>query len=432
MNKSKEYDVIVVGSGAGGLTVAREMTKRKKSVLILEWGGRVDSLGKMFTLPRMLLKNGNTPSKEGYAVAFAKTYGGASNIAAGAAFPPPKSMFDPLGIDLTEETEEARKDMWIQKLPDNLIGRANLRILEAANDLGYNWGKMDNFIDPSKCEENCGKCMMTCPRGAKWTARVYGDEAVKNGAELKLNVKVTRVIIENGEATGIETSNNERYFAKVVVLASGIGNIFILRNSGIKDVGKGFCCDWLSFVAGVIPGMNTIKDNPMTVGTTEHYESDGFLLVPVFQHWSLYAYNLTTMGLKYLPRFLQYGNISGIMVKIKDEVKGELFSESSFSKPITKAEQMKLDKGVEIIKKVFKKAGAKDDTVFAMKPTGAHPSCTCRIGEVVDSNLETKIRSLYCCDASVFPSAMGAPTVWTIVSLGKRLAKHIDQRLENN
>jgi len=82
-----------------------------------------------------------------------------------------------------------------------------------------------------------------------------------------------------------------------------------------------------------------------------------------------------------------------------------------------------------IVKKVFKKAGAKEDSILALKPLGAHPSCTCRIGDVVDSNLETKIRNLYCCDASVLPSSMGAPLVWTLASLGKRLAKHIDNRL---
>ncbi len=53
----------------------------------------------------------------------------------------------------------------------------------------------------------------------------------------------------------------------------------------------------------------------------------------------------------------------------------------------------------------------------------------CRIGEVVDSNLETDIKNLYCCDASVFPSSLGLPVVWTAVSLGKRLAKHIDARM---
>lgn len=429
MNSSKEYDVIVVGSGAGGSTVAREMTLKNKSVLIVEQGGRVDKLGSLFTLPKMLAKNGNTRSKEGYAVAFAQTYGGASNVSAGCAFPAPKSTFDSLGIDLKEETEEARKDMWIHKMPDNLIGKGNLRILEAATDLGYNWGKMDNFIDPSRCVEHCNLCQNGCAKGAKWTARVFGDEAVRKGADLLINTRVTRVITENGIAIGIETAKNERYFAKVVVLSGGVGNVAILKNSGISDVGNGFCCDWLTMVFGEIPGVNTVYDNPMTVGSTELYESDGIMIVPVHQHWSVYAASLLGMGPKYISRFFGYGKSSSIMVKIKDELTGTLISETSFSKPVTKKEQMKIDKGVTIIKKVFKKAGAKEDDLFSIKTIGAHPSATCRIGETVDSNLETEIRNLYCCDASVFPSALGAPTVWTIVSLGKRLAKHLDQHL---
>lgn len=34
----KKIEFIVVGSGPGGATVAKELTKRKKKVLILEWG----------------------------------------------------------------------------------------------------------------------------------------------------------------------------------------------------------------------------------------------------------------------------------------------------------------------------------------------------------------------------------------------------------
>ena len=60
----------------------------------------------------------------------------------------------------------------------------------------------------------------------------------------------------------------------------------------------------------------------------------------------------------------------------------------------------------------------------------ADPSATCRIGVVIDKNLETQIKDLYCCDASVFPSSLGAPVVWTVVSLGKRLSKHLDSRLK--
>ncbi len=85
-----------------------------------------------------------------------------------------------------------------------------------------------------------------------------------------------------------------------------------------------------------------------------------------------------------------------------------------------------MDKGVGIVKKVLEKAGAKSSDVIALDPLGAHPSASCRIGEAVDSNLATRINGLYCCDASVFPQALGLPTVWTIVALGKRLARHLD------
>lgn len=41
----REYDVIIVGGGISGLTCARELSRKGKSVLLVEardrWGGRV-------------------------------------------------------------------------------------------------------------------------------------------------------------------------------------------------------------------------------------------------------------------------------------------------------------------------------------------------------------------------------------------------------
>jgi choline dehydrogenase-like flavoprotein len=135
------------------------------------------------------------------------------------------------------------------------------------------------------------------------------------------------------------------------------------------------------------------------------------------------------MGIRHLPKLPFYWRYSGIMVKVRDEVSGELYRGMSFSKPVSEADRKKLDRGVDIIRRIFLKAGAKDNSILALKPMGAHPSATCRIGEAVDSNLETDIRNLYCCDASVFPVSLGTPVIWTAVSLGKRLAKHIDRGL---
>jgi len=41
----KEYDVIVVGSGPGGATVAKELSEQNKKVLILEWGSNAPIKG---------------------------------------------------------------------------------------------------------------------------------------------------------------------------------------------------------------------------------------------------------------------------------------------------------------------------------------------------------------------------------------------------
>ena len=81
------------------------------------------------------------------------------------------------------------------------------------------------------------------------------------------------------------------------------------------------------------------------------------------------------------------------------------------------------------MKKILRKVGAPDNSIVALNPSGAHPSATCRIGDVVDTKLETSLANLYCCDASVVPSALGLPVVWSVVALGKRLARHLDKTL---
>jgi len=69
------------------------------------------------------------------------------------------------------------------------------------------------------------------------------------------------------------------------------------------------------------------------------------------------------------------------------------------------------------------KAGADSSSILMSKPQGAHPGGTAAIGRVVDENLETRVKNLFVCDASVFPVTPGLPPILTIVALAKRLAK---------
>jgi len=428
----KEYDIIVVGSGPGGAAVARESAKYGKKVLLIERGGRVNRVGNTVAMARMAKRFGMTLSREGYWVVSINSYGGASNVAAGCAVPPPREVFSPFQIDLTKAAAEVRTDLRVRQLPDELVGSANLRIVEAANDLGYHWTKIEKFIDPEKCVPDCADCMLGCRRGAKWTSRVYGDEAVALGADLALFTRVRRVITENGRAAGVEAvrwGRTVRYWGKAVVISAAVGSPVILRNSGIEEAGRGFACDWLQFVGGIVPGMSTLRANPMSVGTLEHHESDGIAILPVFPGWSAFLLQSVLTARTMVPRLIHFPRYTGIMVKIADDVAGEVISDTSFSKPLTVQDAKRLSKGVSIIRKVLKKLGAPDHSIIELPPIGAHPSATCRIGVVVDKNLETRIKNLFVCDSSVFPRALGLPVVWTVASLGKRLAAHLNERL---
>ena len=47
------------------------------------------------------------------------------------------------------------------------------------------------------------------------------------------------------------------------------------------------------------------------------------------------------------------------------------------------------------------------------------------MGDIVDANLETEIKGLYVCDASVIPIPWGCPPTFTVMSLGRRLGRHL-------
>ncbi|UCD57541.1 MAG: hypothetical protein JSV16_00070, partial [Candidatus Hydrogenedentota bacterium] len=85
----------------------------------------------------------------------------------------------------------------------------------------------------------------------------------------------------------------------------------------------------------------------------------------------------------------------------------------------------RLKKGIEICTDILRAIGCSPGKIVVGELKGAHPSGTCRIGHIVNSDLETGIKGLYVCDASVFPEALDRPTVMTIIGLGKRLCRHI-------
>ena len=420
-----EFDAIVVGTGPGGSTVAKDLSKNGKKVLILERGDNDPKKGSFFkTVPRAFIPGKNVVmTSQAIPIVRAITTGGSSVIFCGTAFDPPVDMLKKYGVDISAETEEMMQDVPINPLPDALMGPGPSAFLNSAQELGYNAHKLNHFIYPNKCKTNCQLCMYGCPFGAKWDARSFVDEALDNGAQMINYAKVEKVIIENKKAIGVQYKHNKdiyhAYAPKIIVAAGGIGSPLILRQSGMRSTGYDFFFDPLVFVYGKIKGLGCGKSIPMSSGV--HFEEDGIMMTDFnMPQMQKIAFDLQVLKVK---QAFSYADTLPIMIKIRDDLGGEVSNNGWVKKPLTKDDVKKLDKGAEHAKRILTNAGATD--IYRSWRVAAHPGGTVKIGEQVDSNLKTKFDNLYVCDCSVMPQEWGVPPTRTLIAMAKRLAKHL-------
>jgi choline dehydrogenase-like flavoprotein len=393
----REYDVIVVGSGPGGATVAKELSQHDKKVLILEWGGNAPIKGTLPQAATMIGIPGKSiliTNKKMHVLLRGITTGGSSVFYCGTAFDPPFEMMESHGIELRKEIEELKKEIPIEPLSDQLMGPMASRMMTSAQDLGYDWQKINKFIFQDKCRTGCWRCAYGCPYDAKWTARNFVEEAVENGATLVNGARVKSVLTDGKRATGVEVKKRGRSYrveAPTVVLgAGGIGSADILRRSGVDAAGYDFFVDPLVLATGKVPDIKEGKELQMQAGW--HAKDE---------------YVMTDLAMPNVPKL-------SIMIKIKDDLGGRITNRGGCRKDLSKGDYRKLSNGFDHAKKILENAGVKrvsKTMVFA-----AHPGGTAKIGDVVDSNLKAEHDNLYVCDCSVIPEAWGLPPTLTCPS----------------
>jgi ferredoxin len=420
-------DIVIVGSGTGGATVAKELAKKGKDVLVVERGPFVRSLGSQRSAIGFYDRCGLRTSKEGIIVYRTLMVGGTTVVSCGNGLPVLEKEFNRLGIDLSEYIEETKKELGIAPLPPRLIGRATQLIMNTGNKLGLDMQAMPKFIDPKKCI-SCGLCVLGCKTGAKWSAINFIEEMERCGGQLITGVDVKSIAIHNNKAIGLVAKKGQKKIRiianKIVLSAGGFGSAVILRRSGIKQAGNKFFADLFSVTYGVLPDkdISLYKEQPMAIVSTKFLEKKGFIIspfidVPLMLRWVMPIDRHITGS--------KYKNLLGIMVKIKDSSEGSVTEDEKFYKVPTKDDYEKLNEGASIARKIFAEIGIKKKNIFTTKPRAAHPGGSVAINEVVNTNLETKIKNLFVCDASVLPASPGAPPIVTIISLGKKLANEI-------
>jgi choline dehydrogenase-like flavoprotein len=433
--RTLQADVVIAGSGPGGATVARELSRKGKKVIVCEAGKYHKWFGNTLSTINMLECKGMTFSKEGNWIVSGRTAGGGSVVYGGLAFKPPEWLQEKYGIDLKEEVDEFYDEVPIGPLPDSHIGPGARKIMEAARKMGLDWKPIDRLIRAEKCKPDCDQCMSGCKEGAKWTAREYLEDAVGHGSQLLLQTEVDRVLTESGDAVGVRAKGPDGWMDiladTVIVSAGGFWSPRILQRSGLYDAGQGFAVDFGRYVVGPSRTHKPQKEIPGTTGAS--FFEEGFNLVSAAPKPMMYA-GLAGLsgprGWARLPRVLQMGRTLGVMMITKDRVMGRINADGSFSKPIDEDCWAKLNKGTLIAEQILQEAGVRREDVTALTVFAAHQVASVRIGGLLDKDCQTPIKSCYCMDASVIPEEWGLPPMVTIVSLAKRLAKHLTASVE--
>ena len=429
MKDKNIYDAIIVGTGPGGATVARELSRKNRKVLMLERGNRVPINGTM----AQAIQNTGIPFKnvlityDMLSMVRSTTTGGSTVYYYGTAFDPPFKMLNSYGIDITQEIEETRNEIPIAPLRDDLVGPMANRIMESAQDLGYDWKKLNKFVHQEKCRANCDLCNIGCPYGAKWTAREFVDDAEKFGAKVIPNAYVKKILFDGNKAIGVSYTKNmlstKAYASKIIISAGGIGTPVILGKSGFKNVGKNFFFDPLIVALGEINDISGGREFPMATGF--HFEDDEYMMTDMTVPLPIYL-GFTAEVFRF-DRLPAHSRTLTIMIKEKDRLGGKLTSRGGVRKKLDPQDKKNLLHGYERAKIILKNAGAKH--IYKSWYVAAHPGGTAKINDIVDTDLKTKHDSLYVCDCSVIPESFGLPPTFTLIGLGKRLAKHLNSKL---
>jgi len=429
--KKIETDVVIVGSGAAGATLAKELSGSGKKILVLEKGGKKGRYRQSKKLRNYFFNSDFSLSELtekkilGREVSIVYWIGiGGTTIVSSANFVRSlEANLRSFGIDIGKESAEIEQELHVAPYPKSRLGSGALKLYEAASSMGLTWEFMPRAIDFEKCHF-CGECTLKCFSNLKWTAVSYLDKAKNNGVSFLAHAGVEEILSSNGKVVGVRgKSDYEEFevFADIVVLAAGaIETSVILKNSGIDGAGDKMFCDPYYVMYDSSNNARYCKE-PRAIINKDFIHNQGFMLANsnITRHENVYRRLPKSLKPNAVPAML------GIMVKIKDDSTGKVYRNGRVHKVLTSADTAKIKSSLSVTKGILCAAGIDPKHIKIRFFPGVHPGGTAAIGEVVDENLQTEITHCYVSDASVLPEAPGLPPLLTIMALAKRLGKRL-------
>ncbi|MFN2589275.1 MAG: GMC family oxidoreductase N-terminal domain-containing protein [Actinomycetota bacterium] len=484
------FDVVVVGSGAGGAPVARALARAGWSVAVVEEGGaytRDDFTGPELDRLRSLYRGGGatvTVGRPPIVVPVGRAVGGTTVGNSGTCFRTPDRVVVEwkrrYGVDLSPEDlvphyEDVEATIEVAPVPWDVMGGNGLIAHRGATALGITGRPLDR--NASGCHGS-GVCVAGCPVDGKRGVHMnYLPQAVEAGAQILARCRADRVALRDGRAVGVEatilTAGGRPagpltlHARRGVVFAAGAPMTpGLLRRSGIRHpgIGRGLRIHPEAAVAGIFDEEVMGCRGVMQSYVVDALEDRGIMLEATFPPPSL-GYAEVGIGLPGAERkhmIERLPNMAVLGCLVSDSSSGRVFGLGPGSAPLmaywlNRFDTERLLEGMLLSARVLFAAGATEvhsmlsgapvmrsaaeaESVLggswpasALRLTAYHPMGTARMGAdregVVDAWGRVRgVDRLVVADASVFPTSLGVNPQVTIMAVASRAADGILQR----
>ena len=422
---------IVIGTGAGGATAARELALKGFEVLILEAGGEFKPFTRRLSWFEPFRKLGLTGNENNFSrlipaydiirsekdlILFRGiTTGGSTVLSCGNMVRADHGLKD-IGLDLNKEFDEIEEIIGITTFPKRRWRPLTRRMFESAEKLGLDPHPTPQAVEPIKCT-SCGLCEVGCKTGARWDSRRFLEEALNNGAVLQTKSPVKKVIIENGRVKGVMvgtgTSSRIVEADTVVLAAGGIGTPQILKDSGLSAEDK-LWVDIVLTLGGISKGALQLKEPPMVWYT----KGKDYILSPyidILSHWLHKPW-----------RNVSIEDRVGLMVKLADEEQGTIYADGRVKKEISSHDKSRLNVAIKQSKELMESAGVSGPFIPGVH-NGGHLGGTVPLTkeDVSDIKPSWLPDGLWVADLSLAPHSQGLPTILLTSALALRVARKI-------
>ena len=343
------YDVVIVGSGAGGGTVAAELAplvRQGRRVLVLEKGPRFraqDFTGTELDMAGALYEDGGgfLTADGTMTLAFAHAYGGSTLVYTGTSLIVPERVIRGWNVPQLQHDDVVRRSRKylaqnnVHYLPPDRINDNNRLFVQGALAAGYHVEQFPLNLDGCV---GASVCNLGCPNLAKMgTHRVQLPAAERAGVEVVTRAEVVRldddrtlhVRVDAGQPGGKGApsewpAGDYTIRAGMVVLSAGaIGTPALLLRSGfgraLPRLGEGFTCHPAHILVAE-------HEKPITndVGHPKSFfvdraEAEGFVLETCMYFPFTTAKNLTGFGAPHAALMEAFPRLQMILVLACDK-----------------------------------------------------------------------------------------------------------------